>query len=126
MDTYTALKSIHVIAVVTTIALFALRGAWMLASSQRLAQRWVQVVPHVVDTVLLASALAMLMVAGWSPVQPWLATKIVGLLIYIALGTVALKRGRTRTARTIALAGALLTFAWIIAVAITKSPWPIG
>jgi uncharacterized membrane protein SirB2 len=122
MTTFEMLRATHVGAVVLTGALFVLRGAWMLRSPERLDRRWVRISPHVVDTVLLASAIAMLWVAGWSPTQPWIATKIVALLVYIALGTIALKRGRTRGVRAGAFVAALATFAYIVSVALTKSP----
>ena len=52
----------------------------------------------------------------------WLVAKIVGLLVYIVLGTIALKRGRTRRTRAAALIGAIATFGYIAMVALTKSP----
>jgi uncharacterized membrane protein SirB2 len=122
MSLYEALRAVHVTAVTGSGALFALRAAWMLAGSPMLGRRWVRIVPHVVDTLLLASAIAMLVVAGWSPTQPWLAAKIVALLVYIALGTVALKRGRTMPVRAAALVAAVACFAYIVSVALTKNP----
>ena len=123
--TYTLLKYLHVICVVLSGAGFVLRGAWMLRGSPLLAQRWVRVLPHVVDTVLLASAIALaLMLEQYPLVQGWLTAKLIGLVVYIVLGTIALKRGRTRGVRLTALAGALLVFAYVVAVALTKSVLP--
>ena len=91
---------------------------------EKLQLGWVKIAPHCIDTLLLASAIAMAVKWRLSPLeQPWLAAKIFALLIYIALGTVALKRGKTLTIRLIAFAAALLTFAYIVGAAITKSPW---
>src|SRR5512135_3858152 len=104
---------------------FALRGAWMLQGSPLLARRWVRVLPHVVDTVLLASAIALaVMLEQYPLMQGWLTAKLIGLVVYIALGTIALKRGRTRAVRLAAFGGALLVFAYIVAVALTKSVLP--
>jgi uncharacterized membrane protein SirB2 len=123
MPAYESLKALHVGAVVASGAFFALRGAWMLSGSPLLAVRWVRVLPHVVDTVLLASAIAMAVMAGISPLaHPWLAAKIGALLVYILLGSVALKRGKTRSVRVVALAGALAVFAYIVSVALTRNP----
>jgi len=123
---YVTLKAIHVAAVTTSLALFTLRGAWMLAAPARLRQGWVRVLPHVVDSVLLASAIAMTVIARLNPAQhPWLAAKIVALVLYIVLGSVALKRGRTRATRIVALVLALAVFGYIVAVALAKSPLPL-
>jgi uncharacterized membrane protein SirB2 len=117
---YAAVKHAHAGAAAASLVLFAVRGAWMLWSPAQLERTWVRVVPHVVDTVLLASALWLAVALGAFP--GWLAAKVVALLGYVALGTIALKRGRTRAQRTIALVAALATFAYIVSVAITKSP----
>ena len=123
--TYTLLKYLHVGCVVLSGAGFALRGAWMLQGSPLLAQRWVRVLPHVVDTVLLASAIALaVMLEQYPLVQGWLTAKLIGLVVYIVLGTIALKRGRTRGVRLTAFGAALLVFAYIVAVALTKSVLP--
>ena len=59
-------------------------------------------------------------------VHGWLTAKVFGLIAYIVLGTIALKRGRTPGIRTAAFCGALLVFAYIVAVAMSKSPVPLG
>ena len=125
--TYTLLKYLHVGCAVLSGTGFVLRGAWMMRGSPMLARRWVRVLPHVVDTVLLASAIALaVMIRQYPLVQAWLTAKVLGLVAYIVLGTIALKRGRTRAVRITAFWGALLVFAYIVAVAITKSVVPYG
>jgi len=119
---YGAVKLIHTASAALSIALFALRGTWMLGSPQRLRQRWVRTVPHVIDTVLLASALWLAWQIDADGTRTWLWAKVAALLVYIALGTVALKRGRTRRVRIVAFAAALATFGYIVSVAIAKSP----
>ncbi len=122
---YLLLKYAHVAAVIASFALFFLRGMWMMRASDRLTARWVRVVPHVVDTVLLASAIALAMMTAQYPfVQSWLTAKVIALPVYIALGTVAIRRGRTRRARIIAWFMALIVFGYIIAVARTRVPLP--
>ena len=106
-----------------TLLLFLVRGVWMLADSPALQRRWVKIVPHVNDTILLAAAVYMTVLVG---LQPWIAAKIVGLLLYIALGTVALKRGRSKRMRASAFAAALLVFAYVAAVALTKRVVPFA
>ena len=79
--------------------------------------------PHVIDTVLLTSALLLAWMLRLTPAAaPWLTAKIVGLLIYIALGTLALRPGRPASVRAAAWIAAMLTFAWIVSVAIAKNP----
>jgi len=119
---YTLLVSVHVACVVLSGAGFALRGVWMMQGSPLLARRWVRVLPHGVDTVLLASAIALAVMTEQYPLaHGWLTAKIVGLVAYIVLGTIALKRGRTLRIRIWAFCGALLVFSYIVAVAISKS-----
>ena len=124
---YVLLKYVHVTAVIASFALFFLRGLWMMAASEKLAARWVRVVPHVIDTVLLVSAIALAaMTAQYPFVQPWLTAKILALLVYIVLGTVAIRRGRTRRVRIVAWILALAVFGYIVAVARARVPFPWG
>jgi uncharacterized membrane protein SirB2 len=124
---YFALKHLHVTFALLSGLLFLVRGIWMLSGSPRLQQRWVKIVPHIVDTLLLASAIGL---AVWSTQYPgqasWLTAKVVGLVAYIVLGTIALKRGRTQGVRSAAFFGALACFAYIVAVAVTKNPLVAG
>lgn len=119
---YGTIKHVHAGAAAVSIALFAVRGAWMLYSPELLQRRWVKTVPHVVDTVLLASALWLAWQFGADGPRGWLAAKIVALFVYIALGTIALKRGKTRGVRIAAFVAAVATFGYIVSVALTKSP----
>lgn len=125
---YAALKLVHVGAVVLSGAGFALRYAWSLRRPLP-TSGLARVAPHVVDTVLLASALALAWVGGFRPLEvPWLEAKLVGLVVYILAGTIALKRGRTPRIRALAFVTALLAFIYIVSVALTKHPqgWLAG
>ena len=118
---YLAIKHIHITFAALSGGFFLLRGLWMLQDSPMLQQRWVRIVPHVVDTLLLTSALALVFWSGQYPfVQSWLTAKVLALVAYIVLGTIALKRGKTKGVRTFALLAALATFAYIVAVALTR------
>ena len=121
------LKYTHVAAVIASFALFFLRGLWMMADPGKLDARWVRVVPHVIDTVLLVSAIALAaMTAQYPFVQPWLTAKVLALLVYILLGTVAIRRGRTRRVRIVAWILALAVFGYMVAVARARVPFPWG
>lgn len=120
---YSALKHIHVTTVVLSFGLFALRGFWMLADSAHLQRRWVRIVPHAIDTVLLASALGLIAILHQYPlVQDWLTAKVLGLVLYIVLGSIGLKRGPTKAIRATAWIAALVVFGYIVGVALTRSP----
>jgi uncharacterized membrane protein SirB2 len=120
---YYTIKNLHVAFVVLSISGFLLRGVWMLTGNSLLQHRITRALPHVIDTLLLVTALvAAAMIAQYPFVAGWVTAKVLGLLAYIVLGTIALKRGRTITVRVLALLGALATYAWIASVAMTKNP----
>ncbi|MBK7421905.1 MAG: SirB2 family protein [Propionivibrio sp.] len=120
---YLSLKNLHVLFVVVSGSGFFIRGLWMLADSPRLNQRSVRIVPHIVDTLLLGSAIAMAVISAQYPgTQDWLTAKLIGLLVYIFCGMMALRRGKSKTTRGIFFAAALLAFAYIVSVALTRSP----
>ncbi len=122
---YLALKHLHVTCVVLSGLGFCLRGWWMLRDSPMLQQRLVRVLPHVVDTLLLGSALSMAFLSGQYPfVQGWLTAKLGGLLAYIVLGAMALKRGRTKAIRARYFVLALLAYGYIVSVALSRNPLP--
>ncbi|MFP8966627.1 SirB2 family protein [Pokkaliibacter sp. CJK22405] len=122
---YLAFKHIHVTFVALSIVLFTLRGIWMLADSAALQKKWVRILPHIIDTGLLVSAIALLFIMSINPFSVgWLTAKIIGLVVYIVLGTIALKRGKTKQVRVFALALCWLDLAYIVSVAITKNPLP--
>ena len=99
---YLVIKQIHMTSAAASLGLFLLRGFWMLQASPRLRALWVRVLPHVIDTSLLASAIALVVISHQYPgQQSWLTAKIIALLLYIGLGMIALKRGRTRRVRLI-------------------------
>ncbi|NEX60752.1 SirB2 family protein [Noviherbaspirillum galbum] len=118
---YLAIKHLHMTCAALSGAFFLLRGLWMLRDSPALRQRWVRIAPHVIDTALLASAITL---AVWSSQYPlaqnWLTAKVVALIAYIGLGTIALKRGKTKGVRAAAFVAALLVFGYIVKVALTR------
>lgn len=123
MTTYLPLRDLHRTAVILSFALFALRGLWMLADSPQLRRRWVRIVPHLIDTALLASAIGLTLILQQYPfVNGWLTAKMLALIAYILLGHIALKRGPTRSIRAVAWVAALATFGYIVSVALTHDP----
>lgn len=97
----------------------------MLRDDRRLRHRLTRTLPHVVDTALLASGVGMVLVLQQYPfVDAWLTAKLLALVAYIVLGSMALKRGRTRALRAGAFAGAILVFAYLVGVALAHDAWP--
>lgn len=120
---YATLKTIHMSAVAISGAGFVARGVGMLNDAAWVKHRVAKTLPHLVDTVLIVSALWLAWILRLTPSNaPWITAKIVGLLVYIGIGMVALRFGRTKAVRGIAWLLAMLTFAYIVSVAITKDP----
>ena len=95
----------------------------MLAGSPLLQGRTARVLPHVVDTVLLASAVVLAWRSGQYPLaQDWLTAKLLALVAYVVLGSYALKRAKTRRTRAAFFGLALLAVFYIVSVAVTRSP----
>lgn len=119
---YGELRFLHLAAALASGAGFALRGAWMLLDSPRLDARWVRVVPHAIDTLLLGSALALVFASGQHPgALTWLNAKIVALFAYIGCGMFALRRGR-KAGRVLFFVLALACYAYILTTARTRDP----
>ncbi len=120
---YVTVKAIHETAAGLSFTGFFARGLGSLAGAAWVRSRAAKTWPHVVDSVLLLSALALVWMLRLDPMSaPWLMAKIGGLVVYIALGLVALRPGLSVPVRMAAWLAALATFAYIVSVAITKSP----
>ena len=127
MIVYPDLKAAHVTLAILSGGGFLLRAWWMLRDAPLLNHPVTRVLPHINDSLLLVTAVWLAVWSGQYPLsQDWLTVKLVALLCYIVLGSFALKRGRTRTIRVSASIGAVLAFAYIVGVALTRTPWPPG
>lgn len=117
------LKHIHLTFIGLSIAGFLLRGFWMMSDSPLLQAKLTKILPHIIDTVLLVSAVVLAVQLGLKPGEhPWLLAKIIALFVYIALGVIALKPGRPKAVRITAFVLALVVFAFIVCAALFKSP----
>jgi len=120
---YLAVKYVHVISVVLSVTGFFLRGILMMRDSPLLGARWIRVVPHINDTVLLVAALSLAAMSGQYPFMvDWVTAKVLGVIAYIILGALALRDATTRRMRIICWLASLAVFGWIVSVALTRQP----
>jgi uncharacterized membrane protein SirB2 len=126
IEFYPQIKWVHIAAVIVSGSLFGLRGLMMLACSRYTNHPALRYLSYAIDTTLLASALMLVMILHQYPfVQTWLTVKVLLLVVYIVLGTLALKRGRTRTLRATCYFAAMGVYLFIVSVAIAYHPWGI-
>ena len=119
---YLLLKHLHVTFVVTSVSLFVLRGSLELMARPWRRWRWLRVAPHLVDTLLLGSALWLAWQIGQYPfVNGWLTAKVLALVLYILLGSRALGRTTPASQRPVYFVAALLTVGYIVGVALKHS-----
>ena len=120
---YSLVKFIHVASVVLSLTGFFLRGILMLRASPLLRARWVKVLPHVNDTVLLVAALSLAAMSRQYPfVVDWVTAKVLGLIVYVVLGAIALRAGAPRQVRIACWLAAMAVFCWIASVALSRQP----
>lgn len=121
---FLAVKYVHVISVVLSASGFFLRGLLMMRDSPMLRARWIRVLPHINDTVLLIAALTLAVMSGQYPfVADWVTAKVFGVIAYIILGALALRDASTRSMRIACWCASLAVFGWIVSVALTRQPW---
>jgi uncharacterized membrane protein SirB2 len=119
---YLLLKQLHIACAVLSISGFALRGVLMLRDSPLFGARFARIAPHVLDTVLLGSAIALSWMSGQYPfAQPWLTAKVLALLAYIVLGAIALRHGPSKPVRAAAFVLALAVVSYLLSVAMTRN-----
>jgi uncharacterized membrane protein SirB2 len=116
-------KFIHVACVALSFSLFFLRGIWSMNESPVMQQRWIKIVPHIVDTLLLVSAILLAYTIDQYPfAERWLSAKLAALMLYIVLGSIALKSGCKKSTRLYVGFFALGVFCYIVLVAISHNP----
>lgn len=124
---YLDLKLSHLFFISLSLLGFLARAILMMLGSKLIWNRWVRTLPHIVDTLLLISGIALALQIHQYPIQDsWLSAKLLALLAYIGFGFIALRLGKTRKQRILALIAALLCFAYMVAVALSKSAIPAG
>lgn len=120
MNSYLLVKHLHLTAVALSGLFFVVRGFWLLQSAPQLQAKWVKISPHIIDTVLLLSGIALLVLGQQFPA--WVHVKMTLLIVYIALGVMAFKKAKTSQQKSAFLTAGVLVYMFIITIAITKSP----
>ena len=126
-ELYPAIKLLHVGCAIISISGFTLRGVLKLTHPEVLQSRWLRIAPHINDSILLGCAIYLAYHLQQFPgTADWLTAKLVGLIIYIVLGMAVLRFAKTQTQRLLAFIAALLCFGYIVAVALSRNPWPFS
>jgi len=121
MEHYLLVKDIHITTAILSLFGFCLRAWWMFTNNKLLHSKIVKITPHINDTILLGSAVYLSVVSELYPfVVGWLGVKLMLLLIYVFAGTIALKRGKTKKTRVVALVVAISSIIVIFYLAIFK------
>jgi uncharacterized membrane protein SirB2 len=122
---YLLLKHLHLTFIALALLTFVIRGVWLFTQSGLLTKKWVKITPHIINTMMLLSGIALAGYLQLSPHnEPWLLAKIIALCLFIPLGVAAFKLPNPLM-RKILWFDALIVFGYIISVAITKSPWGV-
>ena len=123
IEFYPQIRAVHIAAVIASGLLFLVRGG-----AVQLGASWAMAAPlrylsYTIDTVLLTAALMLAVIIQQFPfVQGWLTAKVLLLVVYVVLGSFALKRGRTRAVRTSCWIAALLVYLFIASIARAHNP----
>lgn len=119
---YLWIKHLHQLVALLSLGGFGLRLVWAVGQDPRLRHRLTRTIPHVNDSLLLGAGIWLALQSGADPLQGWLAAKLAGLVVYIILGSVALRFSRTPAGQIMAGVAAIAVFAWIASVAMLKQP----
>jgi len=120
---YQLLISLHVTTAVISVLLFIGRGIWVMQHPHQARPHWMNWLPHVNDSVLfILGIILMLTIQQFPGSNSWLTAKLSALVIYILLGMVVMKWAKHRYTRFVAWLCALLVFAYMVGVAVTKQP----
>ena len=125
IEFYPEIKAVHVGAVIASGSLFAVRGGLMLGRSALANHATLRYLSYAIDTTLLTAALMLVTILHQYPfVQGWLTAKVLLLVVYIVLGSYALKRARTRRGQIACFFAAISIF--LIIASIAKAHHPLG
>lgn len=120
MDSYFLIKMMHAVLVLSIGMLFLWRAYLTLTRSPAQNAKLPTMLAHTLSLGVLVSGLTLVALYGQMPA--WAATKLIFLFVFIALGVIVFKRAKSRTVQLTMMALALLTYAFLVSVAVTKLP----
>ncbi|WP_320827003.1 SirB2 family protein [Reinekea sp.] len=124
---YLLIKNIHMTLAMLSIIGFIVRGPLAIHQHALMQQKWLRILPHIVDTFLLLAAIYLAWTLSLHPLNnAWLLAKVIALVVYIGLGAMVIKRRGSVTRQWLTYGAAIGVFAYILAVAITKNPWLVS
>ena len=124
---YLIFKHSHLTLILLSVCFLVIRVIGTSVNAQWVNKKLIKVAPHIIDTILLASAIGLMVILSQYPVvNAWLSAKVVALVAYIVLGTMALKGQKSAVQRFAFLALALLCIGYMASVALSKNPMPWG
>jgi len=125
---YMIVKHSHLTLMLLSVSFLIIRVLASTQNAQWLQQKWAKIAPHIIDTLLLISAIILMTLISQYPiVDHWVSAKVVALIAYIGLGTLAFKGNKSALTKIFFLLLALTVIGYMIAVAVTKHalPWAI-
>lgn len=126
MQYYLIFKSIHVSSVLISLILFVSRSYCLLYKPDLLDCKLIKRLPHIIDSILLFSAISMLALSGQypGPDNPWIAAKIIAMIVYIFTGLYLFRKANSHKAIYISFISAMLIYIYIVQTAVTKTVYP--
>lgn len=122
---YLALKHLHLTLIAIAFALFLLRSFWLMTNSPLLQKKLFKILPHPINLIMILSGFAVAHAANYPLSSPWIVAKLVALVIFVILGLLTFKQ-TTKPRQLLFFSAALLTFVYIVSVAVTKLPTVTG
>jgi uncharacterized membrane protein SirB2 len=120
---YALVKYVHLFSAALSLTGFFVRGLLTIRASPLMKARWIKVLPHINDTILLVAALSLAVMSDQYPfVAGWVTAKVLGVIVYIILGSLALRDGSSPGTRAACWLAAMVVFGWIVSVALTRQP----
>lgn len=121
---YAGLLLLHKFAVLTSIAIFFARGLGVIYNREWVQRKPVKIIPHVVDTLLITSAIGIVLITPFAFSDPWVLVKLIGVIVYIVLSVVVFKIAKARTQRAVFWILNLAVLFFLVVVAVEKQVWP--
>jgi uncharacterized membrane protein SirB2 len=118
---YLLIRQLHILTVVLSITLFTSRFLLLIHSPTWQPKRWLKILPHVNDSLLLILAILLCIIIQQAPlITPWLTEKVTAVILYILAGMFALKWSKTRPSKIFWFMIAIFMFAYAANIAINK------